>query len=54
MLNTLIDLFNKEARGVKKEEGSKSMAFLDSRINDVLSQLEVKERDIEAYKLKIR
>lgn len=52
LLNTLIDLFNKEARGVKKEEGSKSMAFLDSRINDVLYQLEVKERDIEAYKLK--
>lgn len=52
LLNTLVDKYNKETRNVKREEGDVSVDFLNTRINEVMSQLEEKEREIEAYKLK--
>ncbi len=51
LLETLVDQYNKFTESVKQEEGRKSMTFLEGRINDVISQLQLKEREIEKYKL---
>lgn len=52
LLNTIVEVYNKETNRVKSEEGNISIDFLNSRINEVMSQLEEKEREIEIYKLK--
>lgn len=52
MLNTLIALYNKQEEQLKKEEGNKSIQFLDGRIQSILSDLSDVELSIESYKTK--
>lgn len=52
LLNTLMDTYNKSSDLIKKEDGRKVYSFLDSRIQNVMSQLNEVEIAIEAYKLK--
>lgn len=52
MLNSLIDLYNKQESGIKKKEGLESIAFLNSRIDMAMSDLNNVELMIEQYKTK--
>lgn len=52
MLNKLIELYNQEESNYKKDEGEKTLEFLDSRINHIMGELVVSEHDIESYKLR--
>lgn len=52
VLDCLIDEYNKSASVEKHDEGGKNLAFLDTRIRDVLAQLAGQEQQIEQYKLK--
>lgn len=52
MLNTLMTIYNRKSQSKKKREGTKSMLFLDGRINGVMQELNNIEREIEAYKIK--
>lgn len=52
MLDTLISIYNEQENSFKKEEGTKSLVFLDDRINQILRDLSNTEHKIESYKLK--
>ncbi len=52
LLNSLLAEYNNQATAVKAKDGSKSMTFLEERINGVIAQLKDVERMIEVYKLK--
>lgn len=52
MLNALMKVYNKNSTILKKEDGYKVMTFLDSRILEVMDNLDASERTIEAYKIK--
>lgn len=52
MLATLIACYNNQAEEYKKQLGDKSLSFIMSRLNSVLSNLEKIEAQIEAYKSK--
>lgn len=50
MLNTLIRHYNEQAEDFKKIEATKTLAFLDGRIQNILTELATVEDRIEAYK----
>ena len=50
ILNTLIDLYNKDAFLYKKKMADDSENFLATRVDNVLEELDAVERKIEAYK----
>ena len=52
MLATLIDCYNAQAEQYKKQLGEKTLSFIMSRLNSVLTDLEKIEAQIEAYKSK--
>ena len=52
MLNSLIDNYNKDTEGYKRNEDLKTMKLVDDRIAEVLTQLAEVEAEIEAYKTK--
>ena len=51
LLTSLANKYNKFTEAIKQKEGQESMLFLDKRINDVVTQLQIKEQKIERYKL---
>ncbi|WP_278626158.1 Wzz/FepE/Etk N-terminal domain-containing protein [Parabacteroides gordonii] len=51
MLNKLIDIYNQQEDSVKRYESEKSIAFLDGRIQSVMSDLSKVEMQIERYKI---
>ena len=54
MLNTLIRYYNEEALSYQKSEATKTLAFLDGRIENLLRELATIEDKIEAYKTKVQ
>lgn len=54
MLNTLVDIYNHQEDSIKRTEGMKSLAFLEERIQHVMTDLSETEVSIERYKLKNR
>lgn len=52
ILNTLIDYYNLQESALKKQEGIESMSFLDSRIKEVIVELNKIESKIKQYKTK--
>lgn len=52
VLNTLIYLYNQESISLKLEETNKSLNFIESRLLNVMDELNKTEYDIEQYKLK--
>ena len=54
MLNTLVDIYNHQEDSIKRAEGMKSLAFLEERIQHVMTDLSETEVSIERYKLKNR
>ncbi len=52
ILNTLIKYYNEDESYFKKTEGEKTIAFLDNRINNIMTELVQSEHDLESYKLK--
>lgn len=51
LLTALVNNYNKFTEAIKQKESQKSMVFLDKRINDIVAQLQIKEQEIEQYKL---
>ena len=54
MLNTWIRYYNEEALSYQKSEATKTLAFLDGRIENLLRELATIEDKIEAYKTKVQ
>ncbi len=54
MLNSLIDFYNQKSNDYKRKEATKTLAFLDARIDSVTSSLRFIEYDIADYKNKNR
>lgn len=52
MLNVLIQKYNEDAETFKRIEDSKTMRFVDGRIDKIVADLAMVELDIEAYKTK--
>lgn len=52
MLEHLVAEYNTMTNHIKHEEGNKSLKFLESRIDNIVSQLQAQEQQIEQYKLK--
>lgn len=52
VLNTLINEYNQSSEFIKKKEATKSLSFIEGRLDNVMSELHQTEVDIEKYKLK--
>jgi tyrosine-protein kinase Etk/Wzc len=52
VLNVLMAEYNKDARVLKEEENKRTEAFLNDRIQGIMTELNNVERLIEAYKIK--
>ncbi|MDR3267878.1 MAG: tyrosine protein kinase [Tannerella sp.] len=50
MLNTLIQKYNENAESLKRSEDQKVMTFVDDRIDNIVSELQEVELNIEKYK----
>lgn len=50
MLNTLVDVYNRNGIETSHEEARQTVDFINERMIDMYSQLEKSEADIEAYK----